>query len=366
MQEFTSEVTALFYSIPDHRGKVITYPIYEVFFLVVVGIMASCTSFYDIAEFGKLRIRDFRQYMPFLHGIPSSRTIARIVSQTDKDAVSCLIEKFFVENNKSHIALDGKYLGGDLFSVSAFDRERCLTIAHSNAFTQGNELSGIKEILRSLYIKGCTISIDAIGCNKEIFDIIKKREANAVVAVKNNNKYLYKQTKNFFEVNPERGEKAIACLKAKTLDKAHGRVEERKISVLHDLSHIPETKLWPSIKALAEISSSRYARGNETTEKRYYAMTEVYSSEESLSFIRGHWSIENNLHWILDVNLKEDAHKFLVGNARQNLGTIRRIALNILKQLKPPKQPLIAFQRKIGRDPQTMHEVLREFKLTFS
>jgi len=365
MQQFTSQIINLFQSIPDYRGKVITYPICEVFFLFTIGIMAGCTDFEDIAEFGKLRLNELKKYMPFINGIPNQRTIARIISQTNRDSVSSILGRFFSANHKSHLALDGKHIGEGIFSVSAFDAGRCITIAHSEPFTQGHELAGIKEILKDLSLKECVISIDAIGCNREIFDIIKKQRGEAVIAVKNNNKYLYSQIKNFFEYNAQKGSDAVFCPKHTTLDKGHGRVEERNISVLHDLELLPETRSWPHIEAVAEISSSRYIKGKQTLEKRYYAMTQKYSAQEALSLIRGHWAIENNLHWVLDVNLKEDSFKSLVDNARYNIASIKRIVLNILKCIKPQKGSMIGFQRKIARDPKTMHEALSSFWLTF-
>lgn len=172
MNSFVSEVSHLFSRLPDHRGKVVSYPISEVFFLVTVCIMAGCVDFEDIAEFGKLRLSELQSYMPFVNGIPHPRTIARIISSASKSAVPAILGRFFDNKDldRLHIALDGKHIGDGIFSVSAFETENCLTIEQSWAFSQGHELSAIKELLGCLDYQGCVISIDAIGCNKEIWN----------------------------------------------------------------------------------------------------------------------------------------------------------------------------------------------------
>ena len=367
MQEFISNIIHLFDNVRDYRGKVVEYPIGEVLFLFSVGIMGGCVDFEDIVEFCKLRLNDLREYMPFHNGIPHPRTIARIISNISAEALSSILGRFFsdVAANSGHITLDGKHIGGGIFSVSAFETNEGLTIAQSAPFSQGHELSGIKEIITSLNLKGCAVTIDAIGCNKEVFDLIKKSKGEAVIAIKSNAKYLYKQVKNLFENNIENTEEDSLMHKAVSLDKGHGRVEERAARVLHDLSALPETRLWPHMRSIVEITSKRYIKGKESTERRYYASTKALTAEECLHLIRSHWSIENNLHWILDVNLKEDDNKHLIKNARYNIATIKRIVMNLLKPLKPDKLSLRAFHRRIARDPQTMHTVIKQSFLTF-
>ena len=184
MQEFLSNIMDLFTTVEDYRGKVVEYPINEVLFLFSVGIMAGCVDFEDIAEFGQLRLEELRRHLPFHNKIPHPRTIARIISNISGDALSGILGRFFSDSERSnvHISLDGKHIGGGIFTVSAFESKNGLTIAQSKPFSQGYELSGIKEIIQSLNLKGCTITIDAIGCNKEIFDLIKnKLHAKSVI-----------------------------------------------------------------------------------------------------------------------------------------------------------------------------------------
>lgn len=364
MQEFIKSINNLFSNISDYRVNPVSYSIKELLFLFTAGTLSGCNDYEDICDWGELRLEDLRQYMEFYNGIPHPRTLARVISHIKKEEISALLSKFTkITDGKDlkHIALDGKYLGDSLYSASAFETKSCLTIGQSLPYTAGNELSSIKQLIESLYLKNSVITIDAIGCNREIFDLIKKSKADAIIAVKGNNKYLHSQITNLFTQKSD----DIKTDNYEEVNKGHGRVESRKIKILNDLDLLPETKAWPHIKSVIEITSTRYIKTKETTEKRYYVATNKFDADKALSYIRSHWAIENNLHWVLDVNMKEDTKTHLVNNARYNIATIKRFALNILKTFKPEKSSIIAFQRKIARDNKTMHDLFKNVFLTY-
>jgi len=350
----------LFSIVSDYRVKPVSYSVSEVLLLVIAGVAAGQSGWSDIVEYGHDMIDILREYLPYHNGIPPALTVARIVSNLDAQEIRQLLRNMASSiwaNRNGHIALDGKHLGDGLFSVSAFVIDEHLVLDHSMAYTKGNELEAIREMLEALHLKGCVISIDAIGCQKDIVKKVCEKGGNAVISLKGNQSYLHTQIKNFFENNKEK----IATLEHDTfniVEKGHGRVEERTTSTLYNLRFLPETKLWPNIKAVTEVTSRRCIKGKQEEEHRYYIMTKKYSAKESIDIIRKHWQIENNLHWVLDVNLQEDARKKLAKNGKSNLGTIKRIILNTIKEQQEEKKSMRYLQRRIFRSPEYLRRAL--------
>jgi predicted transposase YbfD/YdcC len=355
-----SEVERLFSVVSDYRVKPVSYSVSEVLLLVIAGIVAGQSNWCDIVEYGNDMLETLREYLPYHNGIPPALTIARILSNLDAREIQRLLRNMANSiwgNRNGQIALDGKYLGDGLFSVSAFVIDEHLVLDHSMAYTKGNELTAIREMLGVLNLQGCVVSIDAIGCQKDIVEAVCKKGGNAVISLKGNQSYLHTQIKNFFEDRKEK----IATLKHDvftTLEKGHGRVEERSITTLYNLRFLPEVRLWPNIKAVSEVYSQRWIKGKHESEHRYYIMTKQYSAQESMDIIRKHWQIENNLHWVLDVNLQEDGHKKLAKNGKSNVGTIKRMVLNTLKRQQEKDQSMRSLQRRIFRSPQYLKRAL--------
>lgn len=364
LQKFEDETLSLLYSIKDPRSGVVKYPLDEIIFLVIVGVLSGCTDWEDIIDLGELRLSDLRNYLPYYNGIPSISTLARVISLIDSDHLTQLLREVSSQickskrssENKQHLALDGKHLGNNFYSVSVYCSDQGIVLDQSNVYGKGHELSAIRQILDQINCQDSYVTIDAIACQQDIIAKIKAKKANAIIAVKANQKYLYKQITRKFELAAMQG---LSLPSYQDLDKNRGRVEIREVTLLSDLDDIPEISNWPHVVAIAQVNASRSVKGKTSNASRYFLLTESMAPDKLASYVRRHWHIENKLHWVLDVNMKEDSYKKLAKNARNNLATIKRIVLNIIKEIKEPKKSLIATHRKIARDPEFMKKAIQ-------
>jgi predicted transposase YbfD/YdcC len=346
--ENNKEITTKLDCINDPRVGLITYPLKEILFLVFYCRMASISDWEEMREYGKAKLENLRAYLPYKHGIPHQITIRRVIEAIDKKEMIGLLEGLSAAMSKesaSHVALDGKAIGNGLYTVSAYATEEALTLTMSQEFTLGNELDHILAVIGKLALKGCTVTIDSLSCTREIIDTIRDKGGEAIIALKANQPYLYLQAKNLFANKKETNFDGLAHDRFETIDKDHGRIEIRKITTLYAMDLIPEAKTWKQVKAVAEIESTRILKGKEDTELRYYILTQPLSAKQALPLIRAHWQIENNLHWMLDVNMGEDLTTKSADNAVVNLATINRIVLAIIRRVKPKKLSARLFQK---------------------
>lgn len=354
MPKFNCEILNLIRKIPDPRpGKVVWYLIEEVVLLVILGVLSACQDWDDIVELGALRLNVLRRYLPYSNGIPTAQTVATLISAINPKSLNTLLldvsKILSTEKSPQHVSIDGKHIGKGQYTVSAFNSENSITIAQSEAYSAGNELNAVKKLLNIFDLKGVVVTADALSCDQVIINKIKEEKGETIIALKKNKKYLYKQVVNQFSNIIETGKNAIFDY-SQSLDKGHGRVEERQVRVLKELSHIPESKLWPHLKGFAEVTSIRSIKGKTTEDPRYFIMTAPFTASEVLQYVRKHWAIENNLHWVLDMNFKEDKIKTFNNNAIANMATIRRIVSSYITLNRAGCKSLIALQRRIARD----------------
>jgi predicted transposase YbfD/YdcC len=354
----------LFSVVDDYRINPVSYPVDEVLSVTIFGLSVGYSKWSDISDFGYAALDIFREYLPFYNGVPPAQTLARIVSNLDNGQIKILlvnmantIRQERVMREDKHIALDGKYIGGGLSTVSAFVTDTHLVLDHSAPYTQGNELQAIKKMIEILDLSNCIVTIDGIGCQKAIVKDIKNNGGEAVISLKGNQSYLHKQTRNFFE-DMGSAIKELSHDTCMSIDKEHGRIEERNITVLYDLKHIPEAKEWPEIEAIAAVKARRWIKNRSSEETRYFVLTKKYTAQESLKIIRDHWQIENNLHWILDVNLREDRLLRFAKSSKANTATLRRIVLNAIQSLKEEKVSLYRTQRRISMHPDRLRTAI--------
>jgi predicted transposase YbfD/YdcC len=269
-QKIITEFLAILEHIQDFRKGPVTYPLDEVIFLVFSGKLVKCTTWKDFEEFGNIALKDLRKFLPFHNGIPSGFTISRIMANIDSTKMNELLKKMaqLISKNQGskRIALDGKKIGDDLYTVTAYCANSSLALMQSDAYTTGNELEHIKQLLDILYLRKAVVSIDAIACNQEIVSKIKSKGGYALLNVKQNQPYLCTQIENFFENKRETNFTGLAMDFAETVEKGHGRVETRRARTLNTLRYIPQLKFWKGIKQVIEIESIRWIKGKESTE----------------------------------------------------------------------------------------------------
>lgn len=342
---------------PDHRvsrGK--KHLLSDIIILSILGVICGAESWDSIESFGKTKIDFLRTFLKLPNGIPSHDTINRVFSSLNPK----LFEKMFVEwvqdikdesIKREVISIDGKCIRGSkdgfhghspIHMVSAWACENELVLGQLKVDEKSNEITAIPKLLELLDIGGSIISIDAMGTQREIAEKIIDQKADYILAVKGNQQELLEQIQGRFA-------RQAPCGSAVHYDKGHGRIETRTCEVIGKLDFIDDHAFWKGVKSAIRITSTRNDGNKETREVRYYISSLADSAEDFNRFIRGHWGVENKLHWSLDMIFHEDAQRKRTKNAANNFSYIRKIALNTLKK-DDSKGSLVTKRLKAGWD----------------
>lgn len=336
-----------FRDIKDHRvERNKLHQVDEIIFLAFCGYIANCNSWEDIETFGKQKIEFLRNFLPYGNGIPSDDTLRRFFRVLEPTVFERKFEdwiKYIIESKveKKLIAIDGKVSRGSkdanndaIHTVSAFASEERLTLAQRNVDCKTNEIKAIPELLDAIDISGSIITIDAMGTQYAIANKIVSKEADYILALKGNQKTL---ENDVIEVFNHVGELKQINIH-EDHNKEHGRLESRICTVIADQQWIKwltsEHNKWSTIKSVIRIISTRTIKGVTTEEARFYIASISMSAKQTLNAIRSHWSIENSLHWVLDVTFGDDQSRVRKGNAPQNMLILKKAALNLLQMIK--------------------------------
>jgi predicted transposase YbfD/YdcC len=354
-----------------------TYPMDEILFGVLCGILCGCDDFEEIALFGKDNIEYLRKYFPYKNGMPKEAWLTRIFSMIDGDR----FEKCFVSflsslkpTLKVVIAIDGKTLCGSrhknrkaIHIVSAFMHEEGIIVGQKKVSEKSNEITAIPLLLDEINIEGCTVTIDAMGCQKNIAAKIIEKKADYVLSLKGNQGNLHEEIERFFSRHKgcnfkNRGYEFDI---SEETDAGHGRIEVRKVVAIDDINWLtfnyPD---WDGLTSIAMVESTRIMKGKEvpaTTEKRYYISSMKANAKKIGKAIRAHWSVENNLHWVMDVAFNEDKCRSRKDDAALNFGIIRRAAFNMLK-MENTKMSIKCKRKKASWDCEYLTKVLTSYQ----
>ena len=320
------------------------HPLINIVFIAVCGVLSGANSFAAIEEFGLDRRTWFARFLDLTNGVPSDDTFARVLARLDPGAFErCLLSWIqAVQEVTDHrlIAIDGKTLRGSydrrdgkaaIHMVSAWASENKLSLGQVVVDEKSNEITAIPELLRLLDVSGALVTIDAMGCQKEIADLIREGEGDYVLAVKQNQPTLYEQVEEAVGAGLEQD--ASDLDEHQTVEVGHGRQETRTYVVFPAPETVDPDGAWRDLSAVGmAITESTDAQGRCRLEVRYYILSALLSAARFAGAVRGHWSIENNLHWQLDVSFREDQCRVRTDNAPANLSVIRRFALGLLKR----------------------------------
>ena len=317
----------------------------EVLLISIAAVLSGAESWNDIADYGKAKLEWLKTFLTLPSGIPSHDTFNRVFAALDPEQ----LEKGFAAwagsiarlTAGSVVAIDGKSLRGTrepgskaiVHMVSAWAEGNGLVLAQRKVDEKSNEITAIPKLLDALELSGTVVTIDAMGCQRSIAAKIAAKQADYILAVKENQGSLLDGIRDSFQM-------LAADAVSEEIDCGHGRVERRTCSVIADLSLLEKAAEWPSLQGLVRIQAERYhkATGKTERETRFY-ITSLKSDAARLNrAIRQHWGIENKLHWMLDVGFGEDLSRKRAGHAAQNFSLLNRIALNILKQDKSSKR----------------------------
>lgn len=331
----------------DPRG--LRHELTDIIVMTIYGVLCGYDDAENIAFFLELNQAYFEDLLYLEYGTPSADTLLRVFALINPEKfmqifsrwISDVVkQKITTSNTMQVVPIDGKAIksatdkinGGNIpYVVSAFLSDLGISIGQVKVNDKSNEITAIPELLDLIDISNCIITIDAIGCQKNILDKIVEKEAHYCVAVKSNQNTLYTEIDEYFKFALENKIERKNLLSSKQFDKGHGRIERREAYLCSDISFISNKNKWKNLAMIGMTRNFREMNGNLSIQDKYYILDTKISSQEFLEITRKHWSIENNLHWILDVHFREDFCKAKQGHAIHNLSLLRKICYNLVK-----------------------------------
>jgi predicted transposase YbfD/YdcC len=324
------------------------HPLLSIIGIALCAILGGADDWVAVQRFGNAKLDWFRRFLEVPNGIPSHDTFGRLFARLDpaqfeacfRDWVAAVTARL-----PGLVAIDGKSLRGSrdeangvkaLHLVSAWAAEARLTLGLVAVDGKSNEITAIPKLLQMLDLEGALVSIDAMGCQKEIAAQIREQKADYLLAVKQNQERLFQdiQALHLDFADDERG---YRFTNAEASEHGHGREESRGVYVFDHLEGIRDRQLWRDLAVVVVVLRERQVGGEISNEAHYYVSSRKADAEAFLSAVRGHWGIENSCHWILDVCFSEDACRSREGHSAQNLACLRRMALSMLKSANGPK-----------------------------
>lgn len=352
MNEFShiSAIRESFEHIFDPRSKKNKqHLLIEVIVITICAVICGAEGWESIETFAKARKDWLRQFLLLPRGIPKHDTYRRIFARLNPEELQKsfrdFIQTVFTVTDKQVIAIDGKSLRrsyessdhkakGMIHMVSAWAAENALVLGQIKTEEKSNEITAIPALLKLLVVKGCIVTIDAMGCQRKIAEQIIKQEGDYILAVKENQGKLYEAMEKTFETAKEAGFKNMVYEQDESLDCGHDRIETRRCTIL-PLMYLYGFKMkWKGLQNLILIESQREIKEQIQTERRYYISSASLSAKDFSDAIRSHWGIENRVHWVMDVVFREDDCRIRKGFSAENLSVVRHIALNLLRSEK--------------------------------
>jgi predicted transposase YbfD/YdcC len=362
----------------DHFSKIkdtrqvwkVAYPLREVLFLVVCGTIASGDDYEDIVDWGKAHLSFLRGFAEFHYGIPCADWLRTVMNRINPDLFMACFSSWVAQcwpDKLDLVAIDGKTSRRShnrktgqkaLHLVSAFATTSRLVVGQEAVDEKSNEITAIPALVERLELEGALVSIDAMGCNPNIAQSILDAKADYLLAVKDNQPTLHADIKSYFDTAPP-GE----VERYETLGKDHGRIEVRSHTVSHVVDWYAAQRSYPGAPRFPKFTTiamveSRIERGDKIeTERRSYISSRVLSAAAFAEAARGHWAIENKLHWNLDVTFGEDQSRLRTGHGATNMAVVRHFALNLVRQVAD-KRSIKRRRKRAAWDPKYLLEIL--------
>lgn len=347
-QELIYTIEEHFKSLSDPRRETTNkcHKFIDILVIAICGTICGANGWTAIAQFGHAKKEWFQSFLELPNGIPSHDTFGDVFTKlSPREFEKCFIS--WVESiselfEGKIVAVDGKTLRRShnirsnkkaIHMVSAWASENSLVLGQIKTPEKSNEITVIPELLKSLELKGCLVTIDAMGCQKKIIDVIVEQEANYLLAVKDNQPALHQTIQNYFIEANQANFDGYNIDYAETTNKGHGRIEQRRCWVGYDIQNIiNKSQEWKKLETIVMVESERTEDGKTTIDHRYYISNLNYTASKLLNASRKHWGIENSLHWILDIAFREDESRIRKGHGAENFAVLRHIALNLLKK----------------------------------
>lgn len=384
----TQSILDYFAELPDPRrdNENKRHKLIDILAISILATICGAEHFTEMEDFGKANKEWLQTFLELPHGIPSHDTFGGVFARLDsaefKKCFLAWVESIRTATAGEVIAIDGKAMRrshhrsegkGAVHLVSAWAARNRLTLGQVKVDEKSNEITAIPELLSLLYIKGCIITIDAMGTQKEIAELIRKKEADYVLALKDNQPTLRAEVEGIFAAELAERKKedqskvrraAQAADFVETIDNGHGRRERRRVYSLSAPEFLNKKELWRDLNSLIMVEAIREVDDQMSAERRYYIASLAPDAKLAAETVRTHWSIENSLHWILDLAFREDDLRVRVGNAPENLALVRKLTHNLLQQEKTLKRGIKTKRRMAGWDRSYLLKILNVKPLT--
>lgn len=350
------------------------HSLFDILVISICAVICGAEHWTEIEEFGEAKQEWFSSFLELENAIPSHDTFRRVFILLDniklKEVFIDWISSAVSLSKGSLVNIDGKNLRGSkepikgkkaLNMVSAWASEQSVVLGQVKTDEKSNEITAIPELLKILDLEGCIVTIDAIGCQTEIVKEIAEKEADYVISLKGNQGILYEDVKDYLDWAEREKFKDISYDYCETLEKDHGRIEERRCWVTEEIDWLEQKEDWKGLKSVIMVEAIREViGGKQTVERRYFISSLEADANLALRSVRGHWAIENQLHWCLDIGFREDDCRVREDRSAENLATIRHIGLNLLKQEKSCKLGIKSKRKKAGWNESYLLKVLKK------
>jgi predicted transposase YbfD/YdcC len=341
---------------PRQRGKVI-YRLDEVLLLCLLAVLAGAETFVDIARFGEKKLDLLRRFRKFPHGTPSHDHLGDIFATLDAAQFQrCFVAWVAALTGASAevIAIDGKTLRRSakkgakaaVHMVSAFAARQRLVLGQVKVADKSNEIVAIPALLEMMAIEGAVVTIDAMGCQRDIARKVLDKKADYILALKGNQGTLREDVEVFAAEQKACGFKDTTISRHQTVDGDHGRIETRTYTAIHDATWLQKRHDWPGLQGVVMVESTREIGDRIERETRFYITSLAWLAHQIGPAIRSHWAIENSLHWVMDMVFRDDECRIRTENAPANFTTLRHIALNLIR--KAPGKDSFRLKRKVA------------------
>ena len=344
----------------------------DILIIALCAVICGANDWQQIVTFGQRRHAWLQTFLALPHGIPAHDTFERVFDRLDPQAFQgCFqrwVESLTLALGLNHVAIDGKTLRHSgrtttklksLHIVSAWASEHHLTLGQVAVDDKSNEITAIPRLLELLDVRGALVTIDAMGCQKVIAKQIVDQSGDYVLPVKGNQPTLLAEIQETIGEVLENGQEGIDYQTFETTDKAHGREETRSYLTVTDLQRIGSREEWAALKVVGMYTSTRLVAGERSDETHYFIGSRAADAQVYAKAIRSHWSVENHLHWQLDVTFGEDANRVQRRHGGENLALLRRLALSLLKR-HDGKQSMACKRLAAALDPAFLEEILNE------
>jgi predicted transposase YbfD/YdcC len=343
----------------------------DIVLITICAVICGAESWVDIENYGLAKQEWLREFLVLPNGIPShdtfERVFARLRPETLQQCFLSWVQAMFEWQDGQLVRVDGKTLRGSyehsgkrgmIHRVSAWASEQRLVLGQRKVNDKSNEITAIPELLRVLDLHGAVVSIDAMGCQTEIAAQIVEQQGDYVLALKGNQGNLHEDVEQLFEYVRKQKFHTIEHDFYQTQEQGHGRQEIRKYWVMGETTGLMGAENWSKLTAIGCVETQRQTQDKITTECRYYLLSLPLNAERFADAVRGHWSIENQLHWILDVGFHEDRSRATQGHSAENLAVIRHLAVSLLSQDQSTKGGTRAKRLKAGWDNRYLIQLL--------